>query len=192
MKNGILSKDMILFQVNIQYLTNDAVQIIKNSQVTLNWYTQVGLTQLYDRFDIQILSNGFIFTKELGPLANNAINLMNTLGITSYEVQYIFTTYDVAQTEVFRMRLFAVGAGSYLPNANSVHSTCETRFTNQQCDVLLQKLNYYKASSLKIQIVNMYYSHDTLVTNYTKIIDNVYFSCFTTGNLIYNQKNKTL
>ncbi|CAL5982678.1 Conserved_hypothetical protein [Hexamita inflata] len=192
MTNGVLSKDMILFQINIQQLTNDAVPILKNSQVTVNWYKLVGMTQLYSRFDIQILQNGFVFSREQGINANGEAAQLVALDVTSYEVLYIFTTYDVSQTEQFRMRLFALGAGTFLPSSLSVQSTCEARFSHQQCDTLLTKLNYYKTSSLKIQIVNMYYSHGTLVSNYTKVLDNIYFSCFTTGALNYNYKTKTL
>ncbi|CAL5986764.1 Conserved_hypothetical protein [Hexamita inflata] len=192
MTNGVLSKDMILFQINIQQLTNDAVPILKNSQVTVNWYKLVGIPSLYNRFDMYILSNGFIFTKEQGPSATAVKNQMIALGITSYEVQYMFTTYDVTQTEQFRMRVFSAGASGFLPNSNWVHSTCEIRYPGQQCDLLLKQLNKYPSSALQVQIIYMYYKNGVQVLNYTKTIDNIYGSCFTTGDLTYNYKTKSL
>ncbi|CAL5982674.1 Conserved_hypothetical protein [Hexamita inflata] len=192
MTNGVLSKDMILFQINIQQLTNDAIQIVKNIQITSNKYKLVGLPDIYSRFDMQLLQNGLIFTKEQGPLADVVKNQMIALGITSYEVQYMFTTYDVTLTEQFRMRLFAVGASGFLPNSNIVHSTCEVRFPGQQCGLLQEQLNKYSTSALSAQIIYMYYKNGIQVSNYTKTIDHIYGSCFTTGYLNYNYKTKSL
>ncbi|CAL5986768.1 Conserved_hypothetical protein [Hexamita inflata] len=193
MTNGVLSKDMILFQINIQQLTNDAVPILKNSQVTVNKYKLVGMPNIYSRFDMQLFQNGFIFTKEQDLTADVAKNQMIVLGITSYEVQYMFTTYDVSLTELFRMRLFSVGASGFLPNTNMVHSTCEVRFPGQQCGLLQEQLNKkIITSALSAQIIYMYYKNGVLASNYTKTIDNIYGSCFTTGALTYNYKTKSL
>ncbi|CAL5982640.1 Conserved_hypothetical protein [Hexamita inflata] len=192
MTNGVLSKDMILFQINIQQLTSDTVPILKNSQISLNKYIFIGLPDIYSRFDIYLLSNGFIFTKELGPLADDAKNQMIALGITSYEVLYTCTTYDVTLTEQFRMRLFQAGTSGFLPNSNWVQSTCDFRFPGQKCDIQLEQLHKYQASALQVQMNFIYYKNGVQVSNYTKIIDHIYGSCFTTGDLNYNYKTKDL
>ncbi|CAL5988984.1 Conserved_hypothetical protein [Hexamita inflata] len=191
MTNGVLSKDMILFQANIQQLTNDTSQIVKNFQVTLNKYIFIGMPDIYSRFDIYLLSDGFIFTKEQGPLANDAKNQMIAFGITSYEVLFTCTMYDVSLTEQFRMRLFQASTSGFLPNSNWVQSTCNVRFPGQKC-VQLEQLHKYHASALQVQMNFIYYKNGVQVSNYTKIIDHIYGSCFTTGDLAYNQKTKDL
>ncbi|CAL5986750.1 Conserved_hypothetical protein [Hexamita inflata] len=191
MTNGVLSKDMILFQINIQQLTNDTSQIVKNFQVTLNKYIFIGMPDIYSRFDIYLLSDGFIFTKEQGPLADDAKNQMITFGITSYEVLFTCTMYDVSLTEQFRMRLFQANTSGFLPNSNWVQSTCNVRFPGQKC-VQLEQLHKYHASALQVQMNFIYYKNGVQVSNYTKIIDHIYGSCFTTGDLAYNQKTKDL
>ncbi|CAL5989032.1 Conserved_hypothetical protein [Hexamita inflata] len=188
--NGVLSKDMTLFQANLEF-TNIALLKI-NAQVTMNLYKQMGIAEVYDRFDMQLLSNGFVVYKTLGPQTAAANSYLQSLGVTSYQIQYVFTTYDVEKTNEFRMRLFGSGPSNYLFNDLPIQSTCETRFKNQQCDVLLQKLKQIPITSLNAFITHMYYANGVLVTNYTKIINNIYGSCFSDGFLSYNNTSKKL
>ncbi|CAL5982606.1 Conserved_hypothetical protein [Hexamita inflata] len=85
MTNGVLSKDMTLFQANLEF-TNIALLKI-NAQVTMNLYKQMGIAEVYDRFDMQLLSNGFVVYKTLGPQTAAANSYLQSLGVTSYQIQ---------------------------------------------------------------------------------------------------------
>ncbi|CAL5988896.1 Conserved_hypothetical protein [Hexamita inflata] len=190
--NGVLSKDMVLFQANIEQLTNDITPVKKNIQVTTNIYKFMGISSAYSKFDLQILSNGFVTSKAMGPHAVSANNQLKALGVTSYTVQYIFTTYDVTKTESFRMRLYSSGLSNFLYNLNPNQNTCELRFPGQQCELLMQKLKSIPAADRQAQLNYQYYKNDILVTNYTKMIDRIYDSCFTTGSLDYISEKSSL
>ncbi|CAL5989050.1 Conserved_hypothetical protein [Hexamita inflata] len=190
MTNGVLSKDMTLFQANLEF-TNAALLKI-NAQVTMNLYKQMGIAEVYDRFDMQLLSNGFVVYKTLGPQTAAANSYLQSLGVTSYQIQYVFTTYDVKKTSEFRMRLFGFSTNSHSFNDVPVQSTCETRFKNQQCDLLLKKLKEIEFSELQTFITYMFYAKDVLVTNYTQIINNIYGSCFENGTLDYDNSSQIL
>ncbi|CAL5986702.1 Conserved_hypothetical protein [Hexamita inflata] len=190
MTNGVLSKDMTLFQANLEF-TNIALLKI-NAQVTMNLYKQMGIAEVYDRFDMQLLSNGFVVYKTLGPQTAAANNYLQSLGVTSYQIQYVFTTYDVKKTSEFRMRLFGQGSSNYLFNDIPVQSTCETRFKNQQCGVLLEKLKVIPLAQMQAFILYMYYANNVLVTNYTQIIKNIFGSCFSDGKLDYDNSSQIL
>ncbi|CAL5986794.1 Conserved_hypothetical protein [Hexamita inflata] len=184
--NGTLSKDMVLFQANIEYLTSDATPLKKNVQVTMNTYKFMGILSAYSKFDLQLLQNGFISLKVMGPQSTAANNQLKALGVTSYTIQYIFTTYDVTKTEQFRMRLYSTGTSNYLYNANPTQNTCEVRFPGQNCQLLLQKLDEIDVTELSGAINYQYYKNDALITNYTKKIDNIYDSCFSDGLIDYD------
>ncbi|CAL5986822.1 Conserved_hypothetical protein [Hexamita inflata] len=190
--NGVLSKDMVLFQANIEQLTNDITPVKKNIQVTTNIYKFMGISSAYSKFDLQILSNGFISLKVMGPQAASSNAQLKALGVTSYIIQYIFTTYDVSKTDLFRMRLYSTGLSNYLYNANPTQNTCEVRFPGQQCDQIMQKLLNIPAAERQAQINYQYYKNDILVTNYSKMIDRIYDSCFTTGSLDYTSATNNL
>ncbi|CAL5982774.1 Conserved_hypothetical protein [Hexamita inflata] len=183
MVNGKLSKDLMLFQLNLEYIVDD---IKKNVQITMNFYKLMGIVNAYNKFDFQLLSNGFISYKQ--PEVN--INLINNQliqqGITHFTIQYIFMMYDVPKTEQFRMRLITKEQNDYLYNNNPVQYTCEWQFPNQQCDLLLYKLKTIPITELQGQVNYQFYSNSNLITNYTKMIDNIYDSCFTDGLLDYN------
>ncbi|CAL5986672.1 Conserved_hypothetical protein [Hexamita inflata] len=190
MTNGVLSKDMTLFQANLEF-TNIALLKI-NAQVTMNLYKQMGIAEVYNRFDMQLLSNGFVVYKTLGSQTAAANNYLQSLGVTSYQIQYVFTYHDVKKTNEFRMRLFGQGSSNYLFNDIPVQSTCETRFKNQQCDLLLQKLKEIPFANIQTFISYMFYANDILVTNYTQIISDIYGSCFSDGILTYDNATKKL
>ncbi|CAL5989012.1 Conserved_hypothetical protein [Hexamita inflata] len=190
MTNGVLSKDMTLFQANLEF-TNAALLKI-NAQITVNLYKQMGIAEVYDRFDMQLLSNGFVVYKTLGPQTAAANSYLQSLGVTSYQIQYVFTTYDVKKTSEFRMRLFGQGSSNYLFNDIPVQSTCETRFKNQQCDQLLKELKEIPITNLKAFIQHTFYANNVLVTNYTKMINNIYGSCFEDGILNYDNSSQKM
>ncbi|CAL5986814.1 Conserved_hypothetical protein [Hexamita inflata] len=183
MVNGKVSKDLMLFQLNLEYIVDD---IKKNVQITMNFYKLMGIVNAYNKFDFQLLSNGFISYKQ--PEVN--INLINNQliqqGITHFTIQYIFMMYDVPKTEQFRMRLISKEQNDYLYNNNPVQYTCEWQFPDQQCDLLLYKLKNIPITELQGQVNYQFYSNSILITNYTKMIDNIYDSCFTDGLLDYN------
>ncbi|CAL6080596.1 Conserved_hypothetical protein [Hexamita inflata] len=185
-ENGQLTKDSVLFQANIEIYTADAVPILKSAQVTMNLYKLMGISWAYDQFDLQILQKGFISLKKMGAQATIANNQIKALGITYYTIQYIFTYYDVAKTNQFRMRLFSSGLSNFLYNVNPTQNTCEARFPGQNCLELVQKLSQIPSSQLKAEIVYFYYKNDQYITNYTKVVDHIYGSCFTDGLLDYD------
>ncbi|CAL6080598.1 Hypothetical_protein [Hexamita inflata] len=191
-ENGQLTKDSVLFQANIEIYTADAVPILKSAQVTMNLYKLMGISWAYDQFDLQILQKGFISLKKMGAQATIANNQIKALGITYYTIQYIFTYYDVAKTNQFRMRLFSSGLSNFLYNVNPTQNTCEARFPGQNCLELVQKLSQIPSSQLKAEIVYFYYKNDQYITNYTKVVDHIYGSCFTDGLLDYDVSTQIL
>ncbi|CAL5982608.1 Hypothetical_protein [Hexamita inflata] len=90
------------------------------------------------------------------------------------------------------MRLFGQGSSNYLFHDIPVQSTCETRFKNQQCDVLLEKLKVIPIAQMQAFILYMYYANSVLVTNYTQIINNIYGSCLSDGTLDYDNSTQIL
>ncbi|CAL5988920.1 Conserved_hypothetical protein [Hexamita inflata] len=190
--NGVISKDMMYFQCNLHFLTATApTQLLINTQLTMNKYKLTELTGGYISFDMLILKNGYVSFRPMG--ANSvAINTyLRSLSITSYTFAYVFTTYDVGKTEEFRMRLIDHQISGYQFSWNPQQTQCE-RFPGQQCDLLFKKLLQIPKDQLHIQISYQFYSGEIQVTNYTKKIDHVYDSCFTEGEMDYDEKTMRL
>ncbi|CAL5986798.1 Conserved_hypothetical protein [Hexamita inflata] len=186
MTNGVLSKDAMLFQINMQYVYNS---IIHNAQVTTNFYEYPGLQNVFSELDLQILNNGFLTQQKLGPSAAAANQLITDLQVTHYSYQYLLTTYDVSKTEQFSMRLFGLEHTYILFGEASFQNTCEASFPGQQCDKLLFKLNQMHLDELYLSLNFVFYKNDQVKINYTKIIDNIRGSCFSTGQITV--KNRT-
>ncbi|CAL5982634.1 Conserved_hypothetical protein [Hexamita inflata] len=192
MVNGVASKDMALFQANLEYLTDDAMPLKKNAQVTVNFYKYMGITNAFSSMNLQLLNTGFLTSQTLGSFVNNANQLITDLGVTYYTFQYVFTTYDVSKTEQFRMRLFGFNRNYMFFDESSFQNTCEVNFPGQKCGVLLEKLHQIPISQLQAYLNYEFYKDEQFVTNYTIKIGNIYGSCFSTGELDYDYKTQLL
>ncbi|CAL5988904.1 Conserved_hypothetical protein [Hexamita inflata] len=184
--NGVLSKDAMLFQINIQYVYNS---IIHNAQITTNFYKYAGLQNVFSELDLQILNNGFLTQQKLGPSAAAANQLITDLQVTHYSYQYLLTTYDIDLTENFSMRLIGINQNYLYFDETSFQNTCETSFPGQKCEKLLIKLNQMDLDQFKFSLNYIFYKNESVVANYTKIIDNIRGSCFSTGEITV--KNRT-
>ncbi|CAL5988918.1 Conserved_hypothetical protein [Hexamita inflata] len=178
--NGVLSKDAMLFQINIQYVYNS---IIHNAQITTNFYKYAGLQNVFSELDLQILNNGFLTQQKLGPSAVAANQLITDLQVTHYSYQYLLTTYDVSKTEEFSMRLFGIEQSYILFGEATFQNTCETSFPDQNCVLLLKKLNQMHYGEFQLSLNFVFYKNEVRITNYTKVIDNIRGSCFETGQI---------
>ncbi|CAL5982946.1 Hypothetical_protein [Hexamita inflata] len=187
----VTTKDMILFQIELQF--NISQSIIKTTKTLVNYYKLMGISHAFSNLTLTFLDNGFINQKHIGPYANLANNYLKSLGVDWYIVEYIFVTYDVAKTMEFRARLIAPGVsqkGQF--NNVPVQSSCETRFPNQGCNELMKKLKSIPLSQLQTSLTYQFYSGSTLVTNYSKMFDYFYDSCFSDGFLDYQNVTQTL
>ncbi|CAL5988996.1 Conserved_hypothetical protein [Hexamita inflata] len=192
MVNGVASKDMALFQANLEYLTTDATPLKKNAQVTVNFYKYMGITNAFSSMNLQLLNTGFLTSQTLGSFVNGANQLITDLGVTYYTFQYVFTTYDVSKTEQFRMRLFGFNRNYMFFDESSFQNTCEVNFPGQKCGLLLEKLHQIPISQLQAYLNYEFYKDEQFVTNYTIKIGNIYGSCFSTGELDYDYKTQLL
>ncbi|CAL5988974.1 Conserved_hypothetical protein [Hexamita inflata] len=192
MTNGVLSKDMILFQANLEYFTNDAVPLKKNSQITMNIYKFTGIDQAFSQLNLQFVSNGFLTQQTIGPLTDAANQLIVSLGVTHYTYYYVFTMYDVEKTSQLWNRVFGNGFGIGTFSDASYHNTCNISYPGQACEQLQQQIKNVKVSDIKAFHVYQFYKNNQPILNYTKMIDNIYGSCFTDGQLIYNSKTRFL
>ncbi|CAL6035700.1 Conserved_hypothetical protein [Hexamita inflata] len=187
----ITTKDMILFQIELSF--NVSSTIIKTTQTLINYYKLMGIPQAFSNLTLTLLDNGFVNQKHIGPQANLANQYLQSLGVDWYLVEYIFVTYDVAKTMEFRARLIAHGVSKKgLFNNVPVQSSCEFRFPNQGCSELMKKLKTMSLSELSTSLTYQFYSGTTLVTNYSKMFDKFYDSCFSDGYLDYQNITKTL
>ncbi|CAL5986758.1 Conserved_hypothetical protein [Hexamita inflata] len=192
MTNGVLSKDMILVQANLEYFTNDAVPLKKNSQITMNIYKFTGIDQAFSQLNLQFVSNGFLTQQTIGPLTDAANQLIVSLGVTHYTYYYVFTMYDVEKTSQLWNRVFGNGFGIGTFSDASYHNTCNISYPGQACEQLQQQIKNVKVSDIKAFHVYQFYKNNQPILNYTKMIDNIYGSCFTDGQLIYNSKTRFL
>ncbi|CAL5982766.1 Conserved_hypothetical protein [Hexamita inflata] len=184
--NGVISKDAMLFQINMQYVSADS--IIHNAQVTTNFYKYAGLQNVFSELDLQILNNGFLTQQKLGPSAAAANQLITDLQVTHYSYQYLLTTYDIDQTENFSMRLIGINSNYLYFDETSFQNSCEASFPGQKCDQLLNKLNYMRLDQFQFSLNYIFYKNDSVVANYTKIINNIRGSCFQTGEITVQDK----
>ncbi|CAL5982680.1 Conserved_hypothetical protein [Hexamita inflata] len=189
--NGVISKDMILFQANLEFQVPTPTPLKINAQVLMNIYKLTGFTGGYVNFNMLFLQNGYVSFRTMGAQSAAVNTYLKSLQLTSYTFEYIFTMYDVEKTEEFRMRLIDHELTSYQFNGNPSQNQQE-RFPGQQCDVLIQKLLKIPMTELRIQINYQFYSGDVLVTNYTKQVDKILDSCFSTGDMDYDQKTTRL
>ncbi|CAL5988972.1 Conserved_hypothetical protein [Hexamita inflata] len=192
MTNGVLSKDMILFQANLEYFTNDAVPLKKNSQITMNIYKFTGIDQAFSQLNLQFVSNGFLTQQTIGPLTDAANQLIVSLGVTHYTYYYVFTMYDVEKTSQLWNRVFGNGFGIGTFSDASYHNTCNISYPGQACEQLLEQIKNVNKSQIEAFEVYQFYKNDQPILNYTKMIDNIYGSCFTVGQLNYNSQTRYL
>ncbi|CAL5982658.1 Conserved_hypothetical protein [Hexamita inflata] len=192
MTNGVLSKDMILFQANLEYFTYDVVPLKKNSQITMNIYKFTGIDSAFSQLNLQFVSNGFLTQQTTGPLTDAANQLLISLGVTHYTYYYVFTMYDVEKTGQLWNRVFGNGFGIGTFSDASYHNTCNISYPGQACEQLQQHIKSVNVSDIQAFQVYQFYKKDQPILNYTKMIDNIYGSCFSDGELSYNNQTKFL
>ncbi|CAL5970147.1 Hypothetical_protein [Hexamita inflata] len=143
---------------------------------------------------MQILDNGFFLQKVAGPNMNAYNTQIENLGVSSQVIQYVFEYSNNARTDEFRKKLVA---RTSLPESlqfsnGATHRTCEARFPNQNCTQILSELKQKNVGEIYAFISYFYYAGSTLVGNYSIVISNILDSCFSTGELSYDNKTQTL
>ncbi|CAL5982696.1 Hypothetical_protein [Hexamita inflata] len=71
----------------------------------------------------------------------------------------------------------------------SFQNTCETSFPGQNCALLLKKLNQMHSNEFQLSLNFIFYKNEVMITNYTKVIDKVHGSCFSTGEITVKNHN---
>ncbi|CAL5986648.1 Conserved_hypothetical protein [Hexamita inflata] len=190
--NGVISKDMILFQISLYFQTIQSQQMLKIAQTTVNYYKLTGFFDAFDNITLTILDNGFITQKHVGPNGPVINAYLASLNVDSYLIQYIFVSYDVKKTSEFRARLVAPGVSNGQFINDPVQSNCNVRFPNQGCNELMKQLKSMKLSQIQTALTYQYYSQDVMVSSYTKYFDYFYDSCFSKGYLDYDDSLQLL
>ncbi|CAL6024388.1 Conserved_hypothetical protein [Hexamita inflata] len=191
--NGKVSKDTKFFIFNIQFIIDELqpTPLLKTVQVTANLYVLTGFPNTYTLLTLQVLDNGFFVQRALGPDVPTYNSQIIALGTTSYIVEYIFTPLDNRKTKDFRMKLASTSISLLFANT-PVQSTCETRFPNQNCSLLIQKLKQMDTTQVNMYLSYYFYAGSTVVANYTRAITAYSDSCFSTGQLSYSNDTQTL
>ncbi|CAL5986680.1 Conserved_hypothetical protein [Hexamita inflata] len=191
--NGSTTKDMKTFQVQLYFNTqNTNIPLIKVTKTYMNFYMLTGIQNVFDQLKIMFLSNGFVLQKQIGQYAQLANSYLVSLGVDSYQIEYIFVTYDSYLTDQLRVRLISKGLyNNLLFNNNSRLSNCHLRFPNQDCDVLMKQLKYWDVSKLTPYVTYHFYVGQQQVTNYTKILDAFVDSCFSTSYVEYDNATES-
>ncbi|CAL5989132.1 Hypothetical_protein [Hexamita inflata] len=192
-QNGVITKDMKIFQVQLYFLnTNYTVPIVKTTRTYINFYLLAGIQNVYSKLSLMFQANGFILKKELNQNAAAANALLTSLGVDSYQIQYTVVMYDVEKTEELRVRLIGQGLDNNQFNNVARQSNCKLRFPNQGCEELMNKLKQMNLYDTTPYITYIFYKGDQIVTNYSKVFDEFVDSCFSTGLLEYNNDTETL
>ncbi|CAL6061094.1 Conserved_hypothetical protein [Hexamita inflata] len=166
---------------------SETTPLIKISQTTMNFYKFVGIANAYDSLSIQLTNDGFITRKTKGALMDQSNIFLNSLGVTSYVAEYVFTLYDVKNTDKFWFRLISPKTFNYLFSENHVQSSCSVRFPGQKCNELTKLLSQFDVSELQISINFYFYANEQMVTNYSVVVTQITDSCFAESVLHYKQ-----
>ncbi|CAL6015654.1 Hypothetical_protein [Hexamita inflata] len=162
---------------------SETTPLIKISQTTMNFYKFVGIASAYDSLSIQLTNDGLITRKTKGALMNL---FLSSLGVTSYVAEYVFTLYDVNNTDKFWFRLISPKTFNYLFSENHVQSSCSVRFPGQKCNELTKLLSQFDVSE-QISINFYFYANEQMVTNYSVVVTQITDSCFAESMLHYKQ-----
>ncbi|CAL5975940.1 Conserved_hypothetical protein [Hexamita inflata] len=166
---------------------SETTPLIKISQTTMNFYKFVGISSAYDSLSIQLTNDGFITRKTKGALMDQSNLFLKSLGVTSYVAEYVFTLFDVKNTDKFWFRLISPKTFTYLFNENHVQSSCSVRFPGQKCDELTRLLGQFDVSELQISVNFYFYANEQMVTNYSVVVSQITDSCFAESFLYYKQ-----
>ncbi|CAL6061513.1 Conserved_hypothetical protein [Hexamita inflata] len=190
--NGVITKAIKKVSVKLYFSTDElsASPLIKISQTTVNFYQFVGILDAYQTLTIQLTNDGFITRKTQGSLMDQDNLFLQSLGVTSYVAEYIFTLRDVSKTNQFWFRLISTHTVNYLFSINQVQSSCSTRFTGQGCEELTKQLSKYDVSQLYMSVNLYYYKNDQMVSNYTQEVSQITDSCFSDSVLDYKVGEK--
>ncbi|CAL5986420.1 Conserved_hypothetical protein [Hexamita inflata] len=195
--NGVISKDMKFFRFYLQFETDSssATPLVKVAQVTANFYSLSGFPQAYTSYSIQVLDNGFLLSKTIGPNTATINSQIASLGIDSFVIVFVFEYADNARTDEFRNKLVGKSVAPADPlifTAGSVQRTCEVRFPNQNCAQILYDLKHRNINELYAFVSYFHYQGTNLVANYSIEVDTIIDSCFSSGELRYDNNTKTL
>ncbi|CAL6013362.1 Conserved_hypothetical protein [Hexamita inflata] len=190
--NGVVTKAVKKVSVKLYFSTDESstTPLIKISQTTMNIYQFVGIKEAYQTLTIQLTNDGFITRKFQGAQMDQDNLYLQSLGVTSYVAEYVFTLYDVSKTDQFWFRLISTHTVNYLFSINQVQSSCSTRFPGQGCDELTEQLNKYDVNELYMSVNLYYYKNDLMVTNYTIDVSQITDSCFSDSLLDYKVDEK--
>ncbi|CAL6021211.1 Conserved_hypothetical protein [Hexamita inflata] len=195
--DGVISKDMKYFRFYL-YFETDALSItplVKVAQVTANFYSLPGFPLAYISYTIQVLDNGFLLSKIIGPNTAAYNSQIASLGVDSFVIQFTFEYANNAQTDELRNKLVGKSSAPADPftfSSGAVQRTCEVRFPHQNCAQILYDLKNRNINELYAFVTYFHYQGTNLVANYSVVVDSIIDSCFSSGELSFDNNTKTL
>ncbi|CAL5976036.1 Conserved_hypothetical protein [Hexamita inflata] len=176
--NSTIPKDIFLIQLDLYFQIGT---IVKTVQTTMNFYKYTGLPPVYDYLTIQLLDSGIVLEKQLNELSNTN-SILQATNFDSYSMWVIFTTYDVANTDLFRERLFIFSNQTFQFTSNPEQINFDKFENGAQ---LMSKLQSTECD-IYMFIGYQFFKNGVVVQNYSQNVDEIKTSCFSTGKVVYD------